>query len=98
MGLYMHEYLNRDAAKVIASLKPGGVLVIEGIHRDIDRNNMVGEKYGYRNNELPKIFDRLRVKYYEDTTALADWEKSGGKPVPIVRFIGVKEAAAKPAK
>ena len=28
VGLYMHEYLNRNAAKVIASLKPGGILVV----------------------------------------------------------------------
>ena len=97
VGLYMHEYLNRNAAKVIASLKPGGILVVEGIHRDIDRNNMAGEKYGYRNNELPKIFERLRMRHYEDVTALADWEKSGGKPVPIVRYIGLKEAATKRA-
>ena len=93
VGMYMHEYLTRNAAKVIASLKPGGILIIEGIHRDIDKANLVGERYGYRTNELPKVFSGLRVIYYEDTTGLADWDRSGGKPVPIVRMVAVKEAA-----
>ena len=94
VGMYMHEYLTRNAAKVIDSLKPGGILVIEGIHRDINTANLAGERYGYRTNELPKLFSRLRVIYYEDTTGLADWDRSGGKPVPIVRMVAVKEAAA----
>src|SRR5258706_320007 len=67
----------------------------EGIHRDIDKNNLQGERYGYRNNELPKLFAALRVRYYEDTVAQADWDRSGGKPVPVVRLLAVKEAAAR---
>src|SRR6476646_4096293 len=61
VGMYMHEYLTRNAAKVMAALKPGGTLIVEGIHRDINKASLRGERYGYRNNELPKIFDRLRV-------------------------------------
>jgi SAM-dependent methyltransferase len=90
VGMYMHEYLTRNAAKVIASLKPGGLLVVEGIHRDIDKDSLRGERYGYRNNELPKIFGALRVRYYEDVLAQADWDRSGGKPVPVVRMLAVK--------
>ena len=45
-----------------------------------------------------EVFGRLRVLYYEDTVAPADWEKSGGKPVPIVRFIAVKERAARDSR
>ena len=95
VGMYMHEYLTRNAAKVVASLKPGGILVVEGIHRDIDKNNLQGERYGYTSNELPKIFNRLRVRYYEDTVAQADWDRSRGKPVPVVRLLAVKEQAAR---
>ena len=91
VGMYMHEYLTRNAAKIIASLKPGGVLVVEGIHRDIEQDSLRGERYGHRSNELPKVFGRLRVRYYEDTIAKADWDRSGGKPVPVVRMIAVKE-------
>ena len=94
VGMYMHQYLTRNAAKVVKSLKPGGILVIEGIHRDINKDSLMGERYGYRSNELPKVFGRLRVLYYEDTVAPADWDRSGGKPVPVVRMIAVKEAAA----
>lgn len=96
VGMYMHEYLTRNAAKVIAALKPGGMLVVEGIHRDINKASLRGEKYGYVNNELPKIFGALRVRYYQDTLDKADWDRSGGKPVPVVRLMAVKaEGAAK---
>ncbi|HZE62142.1 MAG TPA: methyltransferase domain-containing protein [Burkholderiales bacterium] len=54
-GMYMHEYLTRNASQIVQSLKPGGIL------------------------------------YYLDTMDKADWERSGGKPVPVVRMIAVKE-------
>ena len=94
VGMYMHEYVTRNAKKIVDSLKPGGILVIEGIHRDINRDSLSGGRYGHRSNELPKVFGGLRVLFYEDTLALGDWEKSGGTPVPIVRMIAVKESAA----
>ncbi len=98
VGMYMHQYVTRNAKKIVDSLKPGGILVIEAIHRDINRDNLQGERYGHYSNELPKVFGRLRVLYYEDTVAPADWEKSGGKPVPIVRLIAVKERAARDSR
>jgi len=93
VGMYMHEYLTRNAKKVMDSLKPGGILVVEGIHRDVNKANLQGEKYGHATNELPKVFGvALRILYYQDTMDKADWERSGGKPVPVVRLIAVKEA------
>jgi SAM-dependent methyltransferase len=94
LGMYMHEYLTRNADKVMASLKPGGILVVEGIHRDVNKNNLQGERYGHRSNELPKVFGKLRVLHYEDITAPADWERSGGKAIPIVRLLALKEPPA----
>src|SRR3954464_2187805 len=92
VGMYMHEYLTRNAAKVVQSLKPGGILVVEGIHRDVGKDNLQGEKYGHATNELTKVFGAgLRIVYYQDTMDKADWERSGGKPVPVVRLIAVKE-------
>ena len=91
VGMYMHEYLTRNAKKVMDSLKPGGILVVEGIHRDVNKANLQGEAYGHRSNELPKVFGALRVLYYQDTMAPTDWERSGGKPMPLVRLIAVKE-------
>jgi SAM-dependent methyltransferase len=93
LGMYMHEYLTRNAGKVMASLKHGGILVVEGIHRDVNRNNLQGERYGHRNNELPEVFGNLRVLHYEDITAPADWERSAGKAIPIVRLLALKEPA-----
>jgi SAM-dependent methyltransferase len=91
VGMYMHEYLTRNAAKVVESLKPGGVLVVEGIHRDVNKDNLQGEKYGHVSNDLLKVFGRLRVRSYQDTMDKADWERSGGKPVPVVRLLAIKE-------
>ena len=90
VGLYMHEYLTRKAAKVVAALKPGGMLVVEGIHRDVNKDNMQGEKYGHFSNELTKVFSGLRIREYQDLVTQADWERSGGKPVPVVRLLAVK--------
>lgn len=92
VGMYMHEYLNRNAKKVVAALKPGGILVVEGIQRDINKANLSGEKYGYQPNELAKIFSALRVRHYEDIVTQSDWDRSGGKPVPVVRLLAAKEA------
>ena len=48
--------------------------------------------YGHATNELPKVFGvALRILYYQDAMDKADWERSGGKPVPVVRMIAVKE-------
>jgi 2-polyprenyl-3-methyl-5-hydroxy-6-metoxy-1,4-benzoquinol methylase len=90
VGMYMHEYLSRNAAKVMGALKPGGLLVVEGIHRDINKTNMQGEKYGYVSNELLGTFKPLRVRHYQDLLTQSDWDRSGGKPVPVVRFLGEK--------
>ena len=91
VGMYMHDYLTRNADKIVVSLKPGGMLVIEGIHRDVAKANLQGKAYGHRTNDLLKVFGKLRVKHYEDTMSTADWERSGGKPVPVVRLLAVNQ-------
>jgi SAM-dependent methyltransferase len=93
VGMYMHAVITRNAEKIMDSLKPGGILVVEGFHRDLNRLGVQGEYFGYQSNELLKGFDRLRLLYYEDTIASADWERSG-QEAPIVRFIAVREQAA----
>jgi SAM-dependent methyltransferase len=93
VGMYMHAVITRNAESIIEALKPGGVLVVEGFHRDFNRRGVQGAYFGYHSNELLKAFDRLRVLYYEDTIAPADWERSG-QEAPIVRFLAVKEPAA----
>ena len=90
VGMYMHAMITRNAAKIIDSLKPAGIIVVEGFHRDLNRKGLQGGDIGYRSNELPRAFDRLRVLYYQDTVGHADWEGSG-QDAPVVRFIAVRE-------
>jgi 2-polyprenyl-3-methyl-5-hydroxy-6-metoxy-1,4-benzoquinol methylase len=91
VGRYMHDFITRNADRIVASLKPGGMLVVEGIHRDVAKANLQGKAYGHRSNDLLKHFAKLRVKHYEDTMSKADWERSGGKPVPVVRMLAVNQ-------
>jgi SAM-dependent methyltransferase len=93
VGMYMHALITRNAAKIVDSLKPGGIIVVEGFHRDLNRSGLSGGPIGYRSNELLRAFDRLRVLYYADTVGPADWERSG-QDAPVVRFIAVREQAA----
>jgi SAM-dependent methyltransferase len=97
VGMYMHAVITRNAAKIMEALKPGGILVVEGFHRDLKRVGVLGDAMGYQSNELLKAFERLRVLYYEDTIAAADWGRSGHE-APIVRFIAVREHAASDAR
>ena len=93
VGMYMHAVITRNAEKIMESLKPGGLLVVEGFHRDLNRRGVQGQYFGYQSNELLKAFERLRVLYYEDTITAADWEPSG-QEAPIVRFLAVRAQAA----
>lgn len=93
VGMYMHAMITRNAAKIIDSLKPGGIIVVEGFHRDFNRQGLQGGYIGYQSNELLRAFDRLRVLYYDDTVGHADWERSG-QEAPVVRFIAVREQGA----
>lgn len=89
VGMYMHAMITRNAQKIIESLKPGGLVVVEGFHRDVNRRGLVGDELGHRSNELLRAFDRLRVIHYADMVGPADWRS--GQPAPIVRFIAVRE-------
>ena len=89
VGMYMHAVITRNAARIVDSLKVGGILVVEGFHRDLNRQGLQGS-IGYRTNELLKAFDRLRVLHYADTVGAADWEP-GGREAPIVRFLAVRD-------
>jgi SAM-dependent methyltransferase len=96
VGMYMHAVITRNAEKIIDSLKPGGVLVVEGFHRDLNQQGLQGGYFGYRSNELLTAFARLRVLRYEDTVAAADWRS--GQEAPIVRFTAVREQAHRDAR
>lgn len=87
-AMYMHGLIVPHADKIVRSLKPGGLLVIEGFHRDLNRQSVQGGYFGYRSNQLLQIFKSLRVLFYEDRVDTADW--GGQQKHPIVRFVATK--------
>ena len=78
------------ADKVVRALSPGGMVVVEGFHRDVMKlgiEGMTGGLLGYKTNALLRHFLPLRVERYEDRIALADWR---GIEAPLVRMVARK--------
>jgi len=91
LGMYVHGVLLRESARIIAALKPGGLLVVEGFHRDVMQEGiegLTGGLLGYTSNALLRHFLPLRVLRYEETRGLADWRRIDA---PLVRFVGRRE-------
>ena len=88
-GLYMHEMITRNAGKIAASLKPGGLVVVEGMQYGAMGAGVGGTAYGYRANELLRAFESLRVVFYEESSASPYWMPTS-PAVPIVRFAAVR--------
>jgi SAM-dependent methyltransferase len=78
--------------QVIRALKPGGIVVIEGFHRDATRQRSIGGATVYDTNELPTLFSRLRVVRYEDVEAKTDF---GSGLTRAVRLCAQKESEAR---
>jgi SAM-dependent methyltransferase len=81
---YMHAWYHSAKPAVpqrlVAALKPGGLLVMEGFAGQ--------DKFMFQPNELLRDFPDLRVLHYEDTDAEADW--APGQRSHIVRFVAEK--------
>lgn len=81
---YMHAWYHGAKppapARLLAALKPGGLLVVEGFAGP--------EKYMFQPNELLRDLADLRVLRYEDVQDEADW--SPGQRSHIIRFVGEK--------
>jgi SAM-dependent methyltransferase len=91
-AIYVHGVLLRASERVIAALRPGGVLVVEGFHRDVMKlgvEGMTGGLLGYKTNALLRHFLPLRIERYEDRIALADWRRI---EAPVVRMVARKQA------
>ena len=83
---FEHQIITNNADKIVAALKPGGLVIVEGLGEDFSKE--IGRPLGHRVNELTRAFDKLRILYYEDTIGPADW--NNGKPAPVVRFVARK--------
>ena len=81
----------RDIAdRVVAALKPGGIVVIEGFHRDVTKQRPVGGGVVFDSNELLTLFSKLRVLRYEDADATSDFGGAGSR---AVRLCAMKDTA-----
>ena len=76
------------APRVVESLRPGGVVVVEAFHRDATKTASVGGGVVFDTNELLKLFEKMRVIHYEDTKSVGDF---GGKAeTRVVRLAAEK--------
>ena len=88
-AIYIHGLLTPNSNKVIRSLRAGGVLVIEGFHREaLDA--------GYRNNELLQTFGALTILHYEDAIGSPDLTWSNDRQFRFVRLVARKDLALSP--
>ena len=77
-----------DLQRIIEGLAPGGMVVMEGFHRDTTLKRPVGGGVVFDTNELLMLFAPLRIVHYEDTDGRTDF---GGQEVNrLVRLAAVK--------
>jgi|SRR5215469_6002267 len=75
--------------RIQRALKPGGILVIEGFHRDATKEGPIGGAVVFDTGELPTLFPQLRVVRYEEPVTDADF---GQVKVRVVRYCGERPA------
>ena len=75
------------AAQVVRALRPGGMVVVEGFHRDATKTQSIGGGVVFDTNELLRIFAPLRVLRYEDANAKGDFGQADSR---VVRLAAVK--------
>jgi SAM-dependent methyltransferase len=80
--------------KVWDSLKPGGLILIEGFHIETARIRPIGG--GYRNNELLQVLKDYRILVYEDVEDRQDWGRPYGATNRLVRVLAQKSASLPP--
>lgn len=69
------------------SLRPGGMVIVEGFHRDATKAQPIGGSVVFDSDELPKIFTGFRVVRYEEPIATSDF---GRRETRVVRLAAVK--------
>lgn len=90
-GIYVHGVMLRESPRIVAGLRTGGRLVIEGFHRDVMKmgiDGFTGGLLGYKTNALLKKYLELRIERYEEAVGMADWRRI---EAPLVRMVARKE-------
>jgi len=67
------------------ALKPGGVLIIEGFHRDATKGHSIGGAVVFDTGELPALYPQLRAVRYEEPLAMPDFGRERSR---VVRYCG----------
>jgi predicted O-methyltransferase YrrM len=76
----------RELTEVLQrALKPGGILVIEGFHRDATKDGPIGGAVVFDTGELAALYAKLRVVRYEEPVADADFGRGKAR---VVRYCG----------
>lgn len=93
----MHDLTVENAPRLIAALKPGGLLVVEGFHADVRTSTnfrvTVGIPPGHPTNQLVRLFDGLRILRYEDTMNVRERQDRAPQTYSRVHLIAYKEPA-----
>lgn len=71
------------AEKLQRALRPGGVLIVEGMHTDATKGRSIGGGVVFDTGELPALFPALRVVRYEEPMARSDF---GLEVVRLTRY------------
>ena len=91
----MHSLLVANAERIVTALKPGGLLIVEGFHADVkDATNFkvtVRVPPGHPSNQLPTLFESLRVLRYEDSLAVAERQRGLPPTYSRVQLVAYKE-------
>jgi SAM-dependent methyltransferase len=80
--------LRHLVSSLFDSLKPGGIVIVEGFHRDATKNASIGGGVVFDTNELLRVFERYRILHYEDADAVGDF---GQKQTRVVRLAAQKQ-------
>jgi SAM-dependent methyltransferase len=75
--------LRHLGARVYDALKPGGLVIVEGFHRDATKDASIGGGVVFDTNELLELFERYRIVHYEDADAVGDF---GQRQTRVVRL------------
>jgi 2-polyprenyl-3-methyl-5-hydroxy-6-metoxy-1,4-benzoquinol methylase len=65
--------VRRVVSRMHEALRPGGLVVVEGFHRDATKMASIGAGVVFDTNELLRLFDGFRIVRYEDTEGVADF-------------------------
>ena len=77
--------LRGDETKLMRSLKPAGIVIVEGFHRDATKGRSIGDGVVFDTGELVKLFSGLRVVRYEEPIGKPDF---GSGSMRVVRYCG----------